>query len=83
MTLNFTKRVETQYGFVNFYFNRIYTVDGIRYHISCKDKKGKTYEFQLFEMLGQWIFTNNSKCPLWIKALEKDFERAILQSLAK
>ena len=83
MTLYFTKRIRTPHGHINFYFNRMYTVEGVRYHVSCIDDKRKTHAFQLQELLGQWVFAHPGKCVLWIKKLEKEFEKAILESLAK
>jgi hypothetical protein len=83
MTPYFTQRIESPYGYINFYFNRIYTVDGVRYHISCKDVKGRSYAFEVMELVGHWIISHTSKCPLWIKKLEPQFEKAISKSLAK
>jgi hypothetical protein len=81
MTPYFTKRIKTPHGHVNFYFNRLYTVEGIRYHVSCIDTKRKTHTFLLHELVGQWVFVNPAKCVLWIKKLEKEFEMAIQESL--
>jgi hypothetical protein len=81
MTPYFTKRIQTFSGFINFYFNRIYTVEGIRYHVSCMDTRRKTHAFNMVEMLDQWIIAHNCKCPAWIKNLEQDLEQAILESI--
>ena len=80
MTPYFTKRIRTLYGYINFYFNRIYTAEGVRYHISCMDTRRKTYAFNMVEMLGHWIVSHNSKCPNWIKNIEKELEQAIRES---
>jgi len=82
MTPYFTKRIQTFNGLINFYFNRIYTAEGIRYHVSCMDIRRKTHAFSMVEMLGQWIVAHNCKCPTWIKNLEKDLEQAILESIS-
>jgi hypothetical protein len=83
MTPYFTKRILIKGEYVNFYFNRIYTADGIRYHVSCLDKKGKSHGFKMKELLGRWVLASPSKCVLWIKSLEVELERAILESLAE
>jgi len=82
MTPYFTKRIQTQNGFVNFYFNRIYTVEGIRYHVSCFDKSSKVYMFNMAEIAGQWLLSHQSKVPQWIKKLGAELETAILESFA-
>lgn len=81
MTPYFTKRIQTHNGFINFYFNRVYTAEGIRYHISCLDPRRKAHAFNMVEMLGQWIVSYNSKCPVWIKGLEDELEQAIRESM--
>ena len=80
MAPHFTRLIESQYGYIKFYFNRIHTVEGIRYHISCMNIRGQVYSFQMTEMLGQWIIVSNCKCPLWIKDLEDDLAKAIKEN---
>jgi hypothetical protein len=83
MTPSFTKLIHIKDGYVNFYFNRIYTVDSIRYHVSCLDKRAKSYGFKMKELLGRWVLANPSKCVLWIKNHEAKLEKAILESLSE
>ena len=79
----FTRLIDTLNGYIKFYFNRIHSVEGIRYHISCMDRRRKVYTFHMVEMLGQWIITPNSKSPIWIKSLEQEFEKAIRDSFCE
>jgi hypothetical protein len=82
MTPNFTKWIQTtNAGLVNFYFNRIYTAEGVRYHISCLDKKNRSHNLTMKELLGKWVIAHPSKCVLWIRSIEKEFEQAVLESL--
>jgi hypothetical protein len=83
MTPHFTKRIHTPNGYVNFFFNRIYTAEGIRYHVSCLDTKNKSHNFKMKELLGHWVLAHPSKCVLWIENIEIELEKAILESLAK
>jgi hypothetical protein len=82
MSPYFTKRIETRYGAINFYFNRIYTVEGVRYHVSGVEKDKKVLIFTMKELLGIWHIANAISCPNWITALEPEFEKAILANLA-
>ena len=83
MTPYFTKRIKTPYGYINFYFNRVYTVEGVRYYISGNDNKRKAYMFDMAEVAGHWLIVYNTKVPAWIKSLQDDLEKAIKENLAK
>ena len=80
---HFTRLLETYYGYITFHFNKIHTAAGMQYHISCMGPNRKVYALQMAEVLGQWHVTPVSKCPLWIKMLETDFEQAIRESLER
>lgn len=83
MTPYFTERIETHHGYINFYFNRIYTAEGVRYHVSCFDKRQKVHAFIMKQLLGQWTLDHPSQCLLWIRNLEPEFVNAILKNQAK
>jgi hypothetical protein len=72
----FTKNIQTQKGVLTFYFNRIYTVNGAKYHVSARDSTAAHY----FMMAGgneQWHFSDSTELPEWIIELEKELEKAI------
>lgn len=78
---HFTRLLETSYGYIKFFFNKIHTAQGVQYHISCMGPNRKVYTLQMAEILRHWHLTPVSKCPLWIKILEQEFEEAINDSL--
>lgn len=77
----FTHLLETPYGYTKFHFNRIHTVEGIQYHVSFKPLHKKAYHLQLAQMLNHWQITPITRCPLWIKVLQPDLEKAVMESL--
>ena len=79
----FTKRIDTIQGYINFHFHRIYTIAGVRYHVSCVDKSYNVYMFSMVELLGQWQFTLNSQFPKWIESLESAFQSAIAENVSQ
>jgi hypothetical protein len=80
---HFVKRMETQQGFLNFYFNRIYTADGPRYHVSVIDRHRKSHIFHMVELRDEYYLLNKKSCPHWIATMESKFEEAILQHLTE
>jgi hypothetical protein len=79
---HFTKRLEVEKTFLNFYFNRIYTADGQRYYISVIGKDKKTYTFHMVEQGPAWKLLNPGNCPDWIVAVEKEISEHIKSHLA-
>ena|SRR5215212_7474218 len=75
---HFTKRVSTDDGVVNFYFNRVYTVNGIKYHISVT-KKQRSHYFMMEDGEAGWHFSDITSLPEWIIELEKKLETAIVE----
>src|SRR5947209_12620360 len=67
---HFTRLVKAPHGYTKFFFNRIHTVEGIQYHVSCMGPNRRVYSFQMAEILWQWHITPASKCPQWIKEME-------------
>lgn len=76
---HFTKRIEVDKAYLSFYFNRIFTADGTCFHISVVDKERKTQAFNMIKKDGVWVLSNPDNCPSWIKELEKEFSRLILE----
>jgi hypothetical protein len=76
----FTKRIETYYGIINFYFNRIYTLEGSRYNISCIYKSITAYIFNMEEIRGKWILVILNTYPKWNTKLVTQLRNAIPES---
>jgi hypothetical protein len=64
-----------------FFFNRIYTVDGVRYHVSVIDTERKSWFFGMQERGGKWQIINAPKVPDWIIDVEKQLELAIYNNM--
>ena len=65
-----------------FAFNRIYTIDGTKYHVSVKDGSTSHY-FMMDDRHDSWVFSErNQDLPKWIVECEKQIEQAILNHLA-
>jgi hypothetical protein len=79
---HFSKHITTPVGNRTFYFNRIYTVNGVKYHVSAQD--GISYYFMMKERNGSWIIdVDKDGIPDWIMEVEKELERAIYEHLGK
>jgi LEA14-like dessication related protein len=77
----FTKRLEIENSYINLYFNRIYTAEGAKYHVSCIDPKSrKVISFYMTENWGKWAVVNSQNCPDWIQKLEPTFSEYILSN---
>jgi hypothetical protein len=78
---HFTRRIQTREGFYSFYFNRIYTVAGIRYHISVVDNEKKVISFLMEKKESTWHFVNPSNCPEWILSFEEQLSSIINEEI--
>lgn len=77
---HFTKRIEVEGHFYSFYFNRIFTVEGIRYHVSVVDKNRKAHSFNMKEQEGKWVIVNQRKHVGWIVKLEPKLSEIIIEN---
>ena len=68
--LHFSARIKTSQGYLNFYFNRIFSADGVRYHVSVLGKDKKSLMFNMEEKQGRWYLANPSNCPDWLVNVE-------------
>ena len=66
---------------ITFHFNRIYTVDGIRYHLSVKTALRVSHYFMMQEKEGGWYFSNSKILPIWLIEMERMLEKAILERI--
>ena len=64
-----------------FHFNRIYTVNGIRYHISVRTQGYIFHFFMMEEINGGWYFTDIALLPQWLIEMERKFETAIQENI--
>jgi hypothetical protein len=78
---HFTQRIRVPLGYFNFYFNRIYTIDGVLFHVSVIDNLKKLHMFNMTEFNGKWIIANPANCIQWIVVLENELSDAIIQHL--
>lgn len=79
---HFRKRLRTEQGILNFYFNRIYSADGERYHISVMDRSRKMQTFYMQEQRGGWKLIKTEDTPAWIEGMEEIFEQQIHDHLS-
>ena len=68
--LHFSARIKTSQGYLTFYFNRIFTADGVRYHVSVLGNNKKSLMFNMEEKEGRWYLVNPSNCPDWLVNVE-------------
>ena len=79
---NFTKHVLVAQGFYpEFFFNKIHTATGLRYHVSVKDKENNPYFFDMEEKEGKWKIIDAPKVPDWIMNIEQKLENAIFENI--
>jgi hypothetical protein len=64
-----------------FFFNRIYTVAGVRYHVSVIDTERKSWFFNMQARNGKWQIINAPKVPDWIINVEMQLEEAIYSDM--
>jgi hypothetical protein len=64
-------------GKLKFKFARTYMGAGIAYFISVMDEIGNSYQFHMEEKDGLWVIMDDKLLPSWIKALEKELQKAV------
>ena len=57
---HFAKRIFSGGSSPEFHFNRIFTVSGVRYHVSVKSISNKSHHFMMQEKNGSWMFSDES-----------------------
>ena len=73
---HFVNRIQTGKGTLNFYFNRIYTVDGTKYHVSVVN--GALSHYFIMQDGGErWDFSDITILPQWLIELRTKLETAI------
>ncbi len=74
---HFTKHIVTSIGRLEFFFNRIYTVNGIRYHVSVKDNKRLTHAFYMETKNSNWQIVKVPAPPDWVLEVESQLAGTI------
>ncbi|MGZ5190866.1 MAG: hypothetical protein ACXWCZ_07570 [Flavisolibacter sp.] len=78
---HFAKRILSGGSSPEFHFNRIFTVSGLRYHVSVKSISNKSHYFMMQEKNGNWMFSDDSAIPQWILQVENELQKAIKEHL--
>jgi hypothetical protein len=73
----FSGNIKTSNGNLNFSFNRVYTVEGVSYHVSVVDKERNVIIFHMVEDEGKWKIRECDNCPDYIKKVEKELSDKI------
>ena len=77
----FTKRVTIEPGFdPEFHFTKIYTINGVRFHVSVRDAE-LPYAFNMELKNLEWKIINAPEVPSWIINAEKQLEEIILENM--
>jgi len=78
---HFTRTIQTREGNLNFYFNRIFTAHGVRYHVSAASRNGRMVAFKMKEENNRWFIDNPKDCPEWVISLEQELSEVIIENL--
>lgn len=77
----FSKRVTIEPGFdPEFHFTKIYSTQGVRFHVSVHDGK-LSYPFNMELKNLEWKIINAPEVPSWIINAEKQLEEIILENI--
>ena len=80
---NFRKRIRIDDNYPEFFFNKIYTVIGIKYHLSVLDINQIPHFFYMEEVVSEFRLMEASKLPQWIQNAEQKLSLAIIDNAAK
>jgi len=77
----FTKRVSVEQGFdPEFHFTKIYTTQGVRFHVSVRDAD-RPYAFNMELKNREWKIINAPEVPCWIINAENQLQEIIFMNL--
>ena len=78
----FSTRVTVEPEFdTAFYFTKIYTIQGIRFHVSVTDIEDQTWAFSMVLKDLKWKIINAPQVPSWIMDIEKELHEIILDNV--
>jgi hypothetical protein len=78
----FTKQIATTVGVHTFYFNRIFTASGLRYHISVLVSR-KSYSCLMEDIEGRWQLIHRELCEDWLAAAEPQLAEAVASHVSQ
>lgn len=80
----FTSPIDSTEGeTLTFYFDRIFTVRGVRYSVSVYITHSPLYHFLMESKKDGWYFSDSTLLPDWIRVLEKNLGQAIEENVSK
>ena len=84
MQASFTKSVTSlEKKTYVFHFNRIYTVSGLRYHISFRTHGHISHYVMMEEDTNGWYFSDIALLPHWLLDMEKILGNVIQKNIKK
>ncbi|MGZ5190106.1 MAG: hypothetical protein ACXWCZ_03745 [Flavisolibacter sp.] len=75
---HFMERLNTPVGHLTFYFNRIYTAEGTRYHMSV-NCQGKMISFNMQLNGANWELVKTENCPPWLSEMQMPLSETIFK----
>ena len=78
----FSKRIAVEPGFEPaFFFTKIHTVQGVRFHVSVIDMEGHAWAFNMLLKNLEWKIINAPQVPSWIMDIENQLQEIILDNI--
>jgi hypothetical protein len=74
---NFSKQIASENGLFQFFFDRISTTNGIKYHVSVRVEKNTSCHFTMEPKDGRWKIVSAPLPPSWILKLEDELSKEI------
>lgn len=75
--------IQTPYGAVTVYINRLHSEEDPSFHISFVDNRNKLYIVLLQEVSDQWTISNKEILPDWVVALQTRFVLMVRREMLK
>ena len=79
---HFKKHIPTDFGNPEFFFNRIFTPLGAKYHVAVLDNERQHIFFNMEENEGKWYIAEPLKAPGWLLKIESELSDAIVSHKA-
>ena len=79
----FSKRVTVEPGFEPaFFFTKIYTIQGVRFHVSVIDMEDQAWSFNMVLKNLEWKIINAPQVPSWIVDVENQLQEIIFSNMS-
>ena len=79
---HFKKHIPTDFGNPEFFFNRIFTPIGTKYHVGVLDSERRHIFFNMEAKEGKWHIADAPKIPDWLLKIESELSNAIVSHKA-